>query len=62
MVILAKSKDFPLAMNDMGEPTEMSPIGNITNVEIKSPIVEVDQPFEVKDPVEIRNQESVTVI
>ncbi|WP_042353609.1 hypothetical protein [Bacillus rubiinfantis] len=62
VVILAKQKNFPLAMSDMGEPAEMSPIGNITNVEINSPIVEVNQPFEVKDPVEIRNQGSVTVI
>lgn len=59
---MATQKNFPLAMTHMGEPAEMSPINDITNTEIKSPIVEVNQPLEIKDLLEIRRPRSVTVL
>jgi len=60
---LAKQNKFPLAMNDMGVPAEISPIQkDISNTESKEPIVEVNQPFKSQDPLEIRNPLSVTLI
>lgn len=59
---MAKQNTFPLAMNNMGEPSEMSPIRDITYSESRSPILEVTEPLESKEPFEIRNPSSVTVI
>lgn len=62
VVELAKQNRVPLAMNDVGVPSEMSPMNEITNSDSKLPIIEVNQPVESKDPLEIRNPSSVTVI
>lgn len=52
---MAKQNEFPSAMNDTGMPTEMSPAKDLTNTETNTPIVEVNQPWESQDLLEIRN-------
>ncbi|MEH7417939.1 hypothetical protein V7266_21940 [Neobacillus drentensis] len=52
-----KQNKFSTSMNDMGEPSEMSPIN-----ESEAPMVEVNQPTETQDPLEIRDSASVTII
>lgn len=58
---MAKQNTLSSAITNMGEPSEMSPIKDVTNTE-KTPIFEVQQPLESKGPLEIRNPSSVTVI
>ncbi|MEH7548001.1 MULTISPECIES: hypothetical protein [Bacillaceae] len=53
---MEKQNKFPIPMNDMGEPSEMSPEN-----ESKAPMVEVNQPTDTQDPLEIRDRASVTV-
>lgn len=62
VVLLAKQNRVPLAKSDEGVPSEMSPIKEITNPDLNTPIVEVNQPIESKDPLEIKNPSAVTVI
>ena len=57
-----KQNKFPLAMNDMGVPAEMSPISDLSSKESNDPILEVNQPLKSLDPLEVRNPGSVTVI
>lgn len=59
---MAKQNNFPLAMTNMGEPSEMIPIKEVTYSESVSPIIEVTQPLESKEPLEIRKPSSVTLI
>ena len=54
-----KQNTFPSAMNDMGEPAEMTPANDSQS---RVPMVEVNQPTEPQDPVEIRDRASITVI
>ncbi|MCM3164332.1 MULTISPECIES: hypothetical protein [Bacillaceae] len=59
---MTKQSNFPLAMTNMGEPSEMSPIKEITYEDTGSPIIEVTQPLTSKEPLEIRKPSSVTLI
>ncbi|WP_223593961.1 hypothetical protein [Neobacillus bataviensis] len=59
---MAKQKNSPSAMKDMGVPTEMSPINDLSGNESNEPIIEVNQPVKSQDPLEIRTPGSVTVI
>lgn len=52
---MTKQNNFPAAMNDMGQPSEMTPLKDGTNVEAKSPMVEVNRPIESHGPLEVRN-------
>ena len=54
-----KQNEFPSAMNDMGEPAEMSPVNDSQSM---APMVEVNQSTEPQDPLEIRDRASVTVL
>jgi hypothetical protein len=54
-----KQNNFPSAMNDMGEPAEMSPANDSQS---RAPMVEVNQSTEPQDPLEIRDRASVTVL
>ncbi|WP_462413216.1 hypothetical protein [Neobacillus sp. Marseille-QA0830] len=54
-----KQNEFPTAMNDMGEPSEMSPINEATNNnETETPIIEINQPLKTQNHLEIRNHSS----
>jgi hypothetical protein len=55
VILLTKQNNFPTAMNDMGQPSEMTPLKDGTNVEAKSPMVEVNRPIESHGPLEVRN-------
>lgn len=57
-----ENNKFPLAMTNIGEPSEMSPIKKFTNAESGSPFIEITQPLESKELLEIRNPSSVTLI
>lgn len=59
---MAKKNYFPLALMNTGEPSEMSPKKGITSDDSGPPILEVTQPLEPKEPLEIRQPSSVTVI
>ena len=59
MIVVDKQNEFPSAMNDMGEPAEMSPVNDSQSM---APMVEVNQPTEPQDPLEIRDRASVTVL
>ncbi|MBS4214536.1 MULTISPECIES: hypothetical protein [Neobacillus] len=59
---MEKENKFPEAMNDMGTPAEMSPVKDITDADSKAPMVEVNQPVDAQDPLEIRSRGSVTVL
>lgn len=52
---MAKQNNFPLAMNDIGKPSEMSPDKDMKTKESNSPFVEVNKPLGSQDPLEIRN-------
>jgi len=54
-----KQSKFPSAMNDMGETVEMSPVNDSQS---RAPMVELNQPTEPQDPLEIRDRASVTVL
>ena len=56
---MEKQNNFPSAMNDVGEPAEMSPANDSQS---RAPMVEVNQSTEPKDPLEIRDRASVTVL
>lgn len=47
-------KQYPPAMLDMGTPTEMSPIRDVTNSSGELPMVEIRQPIQAGEPWEIR--------
>lgn len=55
VILLTKQNNFPTAMNDMGQPSEMTPLKDGTNVEAKSPMVEVNRPIESHGPLEVRS-------
>jgi len=59
---MAKQNHFPLAMTNTGEPLEMGPKKGITSADSGPPILEVTQPIETKEPLEIRTPSSVTGI
>lgn len=59
---MAKQNNFPFAMMNMGEPSEMSPKTGINSAETGPPILEVTQPLEPKEPLEIRQPSSATEI
>ncbi|MCM3668990.1 hypothetical protein M3181_08245 [Mesobacillus maritimus] len=59
---MAKQNHVPLAMMNTGEPSEMSPSKGITSAGFWPPILEVTQPLETKEPLEIRQPSSETVI
>jgi hypothetical protein len=60
---MAKDRRFPSAMNNVGEPENMSPINELTNrSDSKPPVVEINKPLETEDPLEIREPGSVTLI
>ncbi|MEH7121402.1 hypothetical protein V7128_28980 [Neobacillus vireti] len=54
-----KQNNFPTAMNDTGEPAEMTPANDSQS---RAPMVEVNRPTEPQDPLEIRDRASVTVL
>ena len=54
-----KQNNFPSAMNDIGEPAEISPANDS---QTRVPMVEVNQSTEPQDPLEIRDRASVTVL
>ena len=59
---MAKQKNSPSAMNDMGVPAEMSPISDTSGKESNEPILEENQPLKSQDPFDMRTPGSVTVI
>jgi len=56
--MLEKENKFPVPMNDMGEPQEMSPAADKS----ETPFIEVDQPIQSQDPLEIRDSSAVAGI
>lgn len=54
-----KQNNFPSAMNDMGEPAEMTPADDSQS---RAPMLEVNQSTEPQDPLEIRDRASVTLL
>ena len=54
---------IPSALNQLGEPSEMSPIQDLTNRSgYEPPVLEVTTPLAVEEPLEIREPSSVTMI
>ncbi len=59
MDILNKQNQFPTAMNDIGQPSEMSPInGAENNHDTDPPLVEINQPLKTQNHLEVRDQHS----
>ncbi|WP_154663453.1 hypothetical protein [Neobacillus dielmonensis] len=54
-----KQNQFPTAMNDIGQPSEMSPInGAENNHDTDPPLVEINQPLKTQNHLEVRDQHS----
>lgn len=56
---MANQNTSPLVMTNMGKPSEISPIKDITFSRINPPMLEVTQPLKSREPIEIREPSSI---